>query len=917
MAGRWSQFILKHPRLIVFVACLLAFVSLLAATRWLEIRPSRMELVFSGDRLLQLKQAYKREFGDRDRIVVVVDASDLPRAKQFISALAARLQKDREHIAELFYRVDAAPFEAHALQYLSRKELEKLQQSLQDHRTLIRDLATSPGLNTLFHAMNQEMGQALVGHLFTGFLEEKEKSAQIDLVFLNSLLRQVNSSVSGIRSLTSPWGKWLGAGEEPVSEGYLLTEDKRYLILLAQIRGTDERSLSPKQEGIRRIRTAIAEIGRDYPGIEAGVTGPDALGTDEMVTAKRDAMVATIVALGGVALLFLLFWRGFAVPLRGLLSMAVGVSWTLGFIVLTIGSLNILTAMFIPILIGLGIDFNIHILERYAEERGMGAAAPEALEATLMKAGGNIVTAAVTTAIAFYALLLTDFKALVELGFITGSGLLLCLVAAFTVLPALLILHERRAGAWVASPSVSFLAVMERWSRHPRIIITGAGLLAMASLFALGTIQLEFNLLELQAEGTESVDWELRLLEGGGTSTWYGVVLAQSPGQVEKKAMALDALPSVDRVQTIFSFLPKAEAGKKEAIKALGPLLAELPVTFGTLQPVDLEGLQKTFERIRFKLGDTGGSPSASDKELEEARQLVEAVQGKLAKGDPAKVTQALATTQAKLFGDLEKKVAVLRKNLRASLMTVADLPKDIRDRFIGKEGTYLLKVFPHGNTWGRESVQEFVREVRSVDPNAIGNPITAWEYGQSMERGYLLGGLYAATAMLVVILWSFGSVGHLLLALLPLVVGGAWTLGLMELFGINFNLANLIILPLIVGYGIMNGLHIVKRCQREGGNDSIIANSTGRAVFLSASTTMVGFGSLMVANHRGIFSLGFLLSVGVGSILLASLTVLPALLWTIYGGTKAEPVEKVPQPAPALSSSKGPWDVPGGRERR
>jgi len=593
MARRWSQFILRHPRLILFVTSLFAFVSLVGAGRWLEVRPSRMELVFSGDRLLQLKRAYKREFGDRDRIVVVVDASDLPRAKQFISALAARLHKDREHIAELFYRVDAAPFEAHALQYLSRKELEKLQQSLQDHRTLIRDLATSPGLNTLFHAMNQEMGQALVGHFFTGFLEEKEKSAKIDLVFLNSLLRQVNSSVSGDRSLTSPWGKWLGAGEEPVSEGYLLTEDKRYLILLAQIRGTDERSLSPKQEGIRRIRTAIAEIGRDYPGIEVGVTGPDALGTDEMVTAKRDARVATIVALGGVALLFLLFWRGFAVPLRGLLSLAVGVSWTLGFIVLTIGSLNILTAMFIPILIGLGVDFNIHILERYAEERGMGAAAPEALEATLMKAGGNIVTAAVTTAIAFYALLLTDFKALVELGFITGSGLLLCLVAAFTVLPALLILYERRAGARVASPSVSFLAVIERWSRHPRIIITGAGLLAVASLFALGTIQLEFNLLELQAEGTESVDWELRLLEGDGTSTWYGVVLAQSPGQVVKKAMALDALPSVNRVQTIFSFLPKAEAGKKEAIKALGPLLAEIPVTFGTLQPVDLEGLQK------------------------------------------------------------------------------------------------------------------------------------------------------------------------------------------------------------------------------------------------------------------------------------------------------------------------------------
>jgi predicted RND superfamily exporter protein len=242
--------------------------------------------------------------------------------------------------------------------------------------------------------------------------------------------------------------------------------------------------------------------------------------------------------------------------------------------------------------------------------------------------------------------------------------------------------------------------------------------------------------------------------------------------------------------------------------------------------------------------------------------------------------------------------------------MTVADLPKELRDRFIGKEGTYLLRVFPQGNIWGREPLQVFVREVRSVDQDALGDPITAWEHGQSMEQGYLMGGLYAGIAMLVVILWSFGSVSHLILALVPLVVGAAWTIGLMELFSINFNLANLIILPLIVGYGIMNGLHVVKRYQQEGGKGSIIANSTGRSVFLSAATTMVGFGSLMVASHRGIFSLGFLLAVGVGSILLASVTVLPALLWTLYGVGKGEEAPQIPQ---VTLYSKGSWQPPEG----
>ncbi len=913
MARRWSHLILRHPRLTLLVTSVLAFVSLLAATRWLEIRPSRSELVFTGERLLQLKQAYRREFGDRDGIVIVVDASNLKRAKRFVSALGARLQQDKDHVTELFYRLDSAPFEAHSLQYLSPKELTTLGQKLQDHQRLMQDLATAPGLNTLFEGINREMGEALVGHFFTGFLEEKQRSAPVDVGFLNSLFQQVHNGLNGARSFASPWGEWLGAGEGPVSEGYLLTDDKRYLLLLADIRGTNEQTLVPKRESIERIRAAIAEVSRVYPGIEAGVTGSDALGSDEIVTARRDSTIATVLALGGVSLLFFLFWRGIATPLRALLSLAAGVSWTLGFIVLTIGYLNILTAMFIPILIGLGIDFNIHILERFAEERDMGASPPEALQGTLVKAGGSVVTAAVTTAIAFYALLLTDFKGLVELGLITGSGLLLCLVAAFTVLPALLILQEG-TGARATSRSASFLEVFERWSRHPRVVIGVAGLLAVASLPALGKIHLQFNLLELQAEGTESVDWELRLIEGAETSTWYGIALARSPEEVRKKAAALEALPSVDRVQTIFSFLPTERSGKMKVIRALGSSLDEFPVTFGRLQPIDLDGLQKTFERIRFKLGSDGDGTRPSNKDLEKVRELLDGIRPKLAEGDPASVTQALATIQGKLFADLEKKIAVLRENLQASPMTVADLPEELRERFIGNEGTYLIKMYPRGNIWAREPVQEFVREVRSVDPNAIGDPITAWEYGQSMERGYVLGGIYAAIAMMAVILWSFGHVGHLLLALLPLVVGSAWTLGLMGLFGVNFNLANLIILPLIVGYGIMNGLHIVKRWQREGRKGSIIANSTGRAVFLSASTTMVGFGSLMVASHRGIFSLGFLLSMGVGSILLASLTVLPAVLWSLSIARQTDAGEEIPQSA---LGSKGSWRLPSGRDRQ
>ncbi|MGH7372198.1 MAG: MMPL family transporter, partial [Candidatus Methylomirabilales bacterium] len=425
-----------------------------------------------------------------------------------------------------------------------------------------------------------------------------------------------------------------------------------------------------------------------------------------------------------------------------------------------------------------------------------------ALESTFRAVGGPTATGALTTVVAFYSLTLTNFKGLVEMGFITGSGLLLCLLSAFTVFPALLILRERGKGAWLTSRSGGFFVVLERCSHRPWIIIAGAVLLALASLPALGKIQIEFNLLELQAKGTESVDWELRLLEGGGTSTWYGIILAQSPDEVRTKTARLEALPSVERVQSLFSFLPKDPERRLGAIQALGSPLAKLPRSFGRLEPADLEGLGATLERLRFKLGDKERFSSASDAELEEGRRLLGALRARLKTGEPAELRQSLAAYQTALFADFEKKITVLRKNLRSRPMTVEHLPRELTDRFIGKEGTYLLRVFPQGNTWGREAVQEFVGEARSVDPDIIGDPISAWEHGRNMEKGYLLGGLYATIAMVVIILWSFGSVTRLLLALLPLVVGAAWTLGLMGLFHINFNLANLILLPLIAGYG-------------------------------------------------------------------------------------------------------------------
>jgi predicted RND superfamily exporter protein len=162
------------------------------------------------------------------------------------------------------------------------------------------------------------------------------------------------------------------------------------------------------------------------------------------------------------------------------------------------------------------------------------------------------------------------------------------------------------------------------------------------------------------------------------------------------------------------------------------------------------------------------------------------------------------------------------------------------------------------------------------------------------MIKGYIEGGIYALVVIVIIEFVSLRRVGDVLLALIPLGLGMLWTVGLMWLFNLQFNLANLVAVPLIIGIGVENGLHLVHRYREEGqGGMALVAGSTGQSVALFSFTTMIGFGSLMVGKYYGIFSMGLLLTLAVGSVLVASLVVLPLLLPHRSEGCSVEDLRK------------------------
>ncbi len=209
----------------------------------------------------------------------------------------------------------------------------------------------------------------------------------------------------------------------------------------------------------------------------------------------------------------------------------------------------------------------------------------------------------------------------------------------------------------------------------------------------------------------------------------------------------------------------------------------------------------------------------------------------------------------------------------------LAALPAAMRDRLF-HEGRYAVYAYPSSAISDRASRARFVADLQAVSPTATGFPITHWESIQAIERGFEQASLYAILAVLLLLLFDFRHLGRVLLSLIPLAMGGVWAWGGMALLGLQYNPASIIAFPLIIGIGVDAGVHIIHRHLQEGGrNIPKVLRTTGRAIFMSTATTMVGFGSLALAHHRGMASLGLVLLMGVSACLVTAVFVLPGLL--------------------------------------
>jgi len=875
---RLADAVYTYPRLFFYPQVVLFILSVFYTVDKLQFDTNRNHLVGSEKEYHRSFLRYKEEFQGQDDLVAVVESEDIEKNRQFVERLGARLETETNLFKDIFYKGDLKMMGPKALLFVTNETiLAEMLERLKDSRPVLLNFAQATNLNSLFRLVHRQFRSA-----------KAEKDATTDALIkgLPALARIANQAADCLDRPGTPPSPGVTAmfdsGEEAEQSLYVTFATNRIHLVTARA-ARDELN----GQAVARLRQLVHQTQAEVPGVNAGITGEPVLEMDEMAQSQRDTTVATALSLVICALLFIYGYQETGRPVKAVICLVVGLGYTLGFTTLAVGHLNILTITFLPMLVGMAIDFGIHLVTRYEEEVRRGRSERQALQKAMINTGQGIFTGCFTTAGAFLAMGLTDFKGIKEMGLICGCGLLICLVPMMTMLPVLLLRGRQNVLDHQFVAEVDRRARIERlWLERPGLVTCLSAALCLGAACCIPKVSFDYNLLHMQSAGLPAVQYEMKLIHGAGKSVLYGAVVTDSLAQATRWQERLERLPSVASVDSMASYLAVDQMHELALIHQIKAQVADIEFAEVDPKPVDLTELRQTLGALQAYLGlGAKGAEHEGEAALSEELRQVRRAMARLSQRihgpdvDTEQVARKLGAFQRALFKDLQDTFEAIKNQDDSAPLRVEDLPTALRNRFIGKSGkTYLLQVTPKMDVWDRANQKVFIDDLRKVDPKATGTPVQLYEYTKLLKDSYEEAALYALGAIAILVLFHFRSLPAVVLALLPVALGTTWLVGWMGWRDIPFNPANIMTLPLVVGVGVTNGIHILNRFAEEQ-NPSILARSTGKAVLLSGLTTIAGFGSLITAKHQGIACLGLVMAVGTATCMVAGLTFLPTLL--------------------------------------
>jgi uncharacterized protein len=891
-----GELVLRYPRWFCYPQLLLALVCLGYTVTTLQFSTDKHDLISTEESYWRQFLEFKRDFDIHENLFVLVESASREKNREFVQRLAARLQSDSE-FASVYYKAGLKLMGPKALLFLPEETLADLQQQLWTNRPWLQTFSQASNLETLFVLVNQQLR-------LTASTPSRPREVLLSRS-LPALQRLLDTASDCIESRQIPLDPNLttlfdSSPEDHRHELYLTFDSGRIYVLTAQAKNPIH-----EDRAILQLRKWIPLTQLEVPGVNVQITGEPVLTHDEMEQARQDTEVAALLALALTALIFILSCRGILRPLMATFCLLLGICYTLGFATLTVGRLNMLSVTLVPILIGLAIDYGVHLIFRYEEAVRQGHTRRLAIAKALGFTGIGVITNALTIAGAFGFMALTDFKGMQEMGVIAGTGVILCLVPMLTLLPLLLVRGKPDLPDPLTMrtkprpPDVLGIFLPFRWDRHgalrrhiqrarmeqlclkrPWLMVLCGAVFTVFMIHQSFKVQFDYNLLDLQSRGLPAVRMQKQLIRSGSESLLYCAVIADSLPQAVEWEQRINQLPSVARVISLVNYLTKDQERKLALVRQIKRDLGAIPVPELDTRPIDLLSLNQTLYSLSGYLGQAIAMQSSDQAGAELLRSLHSSVTRlrRLTATYLPLTADRLTTFQQRLFGGLHETIALIQQQDDRQRLQPEDVPAFLRDFFIGRSGKFLLQVYPREDVWRRDMQDKFIRELRTVDPNVTGSPVQFYEYTSRLKQNVQRAALYAAGIIALLVFLHFHRLSSVLLALLPVALGFCWMLGLMGWLGISFNPVNIGSLILVIGIGVTSGVHILNRFAEEP-QPNILTRSTGKAVLVSAFNTMAGFGSLLVAEHQGIASLGGVMALATGTCVVASLAFLPAVL--------------------------------------
>ena len=829
------------------------------ATTW-NINSDFKALLPRTSAAYQAMQEVGERVGSGSAIFVVIDSPDTEANLRFAEVYAEKM-RELDEVALAHFHNDKDFFERHQLLYMEAEDIRTLRERLEE-------------------AIREEKRRA--NPLFVSLRDDDEaREDDGELVETDDLEE-----------------KYAGQAQDDYKE-YLVADDGYSVTIVVRFVETSTNLLATNRllDRVEALGESL-EPERFHPEMKIELGGGLINRQKEYNNILDDVRSSAIFTLVGLLVVLALYFRRLRAVVIVLGPLIMGIAWTLAVAFLLYGELTTVTVFIFAILLGLGIDFSIHLLSGYDEERLSGKSPVEALTACYNSTGRATVLGALTTFATFVVLSFAQFRGLSQFGTVASIGVLMSLGAMIVVMPAIVLtLHRLRPYAPKPASAIVGGLSPERWvtpafvARMAPVAATVAVAMTVWSVWDLRLVQFEENFREIgeitwpweDVEAEESLA-RVRAAEKAAQGAARAVYV--SAREVRKAVEPASFVRDREQTSTGAKYT-SAVSGKQSSTPTL--LLFDEP-----------EQARVVYEHMRAEK-QAGGLDTVRSLASIYAFMPGTIAEQKARLAEMARIERMLEREGTAFLSDEEEaRVAELREQLGVDLVTIHDLPEWTKRLF--KEAGEAAKPAAEGEAYAfeyliyvneaidqmkghearrfLEQVQEVARET-GIDVR-IGSQ--SYVYVAMLDEIKNDGARMMAIALVVVFLLlavGFRSPLRGLVALLPLIVGVIWTIGVAAWLGLRLDFFNVIIIPVIVGIGVDDGVHFYYRYLDRGrGSVPYVLRHVGGAVLMTSVTSGIGFGGLAVTNYDGLQSIGYLAIVGIASTFLSTVLVLPALLY-------------------------------------